>query len=373
MPRRHLFECVAFVVCFFAGTCLSAEPADLSGRATALFDTWDKPSESNYQDARRQFAELENIAPSDSRIPYAMALIAVQNHRMSDASALLEEANAGGKGRMSMRQAQIWVNAARNDFPNVARELRSLASDLKSDQKSANSAAATTAEWMGRMVGFLSGPGSEGIKPSDVASLEADVKSKLPALLSAAFDSGKDAAASRFRELTEQQTKAREEAKTQNAQKRDQEKKQNDAALADATKRREAAEHAVDDYQKQVVKDMETDTKQVKKLEKDAVQKEHQLYRHGRAMEKAGADGANARGINAAANQEVGKLQSLQNEVKRLRLLERGLTLKSDELAKPLSDKPPTAIDGKITSMSSYADFDLDAEKGALLSSFSKK
>src|SRR5579871_1577153 len=66
-----------------------------------------KPSQANYDTAKQHYDAAKSAAPGDVRVPYAMALVAMQNHRTADASVYLDEALAGDKPLLPVRRAKI--------------------------------------------------------------------------------------------------------------------------------------------------------------------------------------------------------------------------------------------------------------------------
>src|SRR5262249_3500897 len=157
--------------------------------------------------------QLVKASPADVRIPYAMALVAIQNHQWADAAQLLNTALAGGRPLLPIRRTSIWLHLNRKEFEPAQQEMRELSGLLTANPTSAT--AQDTARWLGKVIGFYSGPGANRIKAADLDSLVSDLIAKFSGPLLDAFNQGQDETAKSIEDLQTQQATLREQAKTQ--------------------------------------------------------------------------------------------------------------------------------------------------------------
>jgi len=252
------------------------------------------------------------------------------------------------------------------------------------------------------VLGFYDTPGSSQIQPEELSSLETDLKSKLPAPLAAELEAGKKLSLQTYEQLLDQQATARRDASERLAKKRDQDRKQNDAALAAVVEKLSKAEQQLgadkESAQNSGQMSDEDKRKELQRLAQDAQQQAastRNLSRDKASTAQGMAGGgvgnpnktalARRREAEAKIQQDIqqaaaiagtggsAKAQMSKAEVERLRATQERLQAKADELAKPVSENPPTVFDAKISLVATYVELDLEQARKALLASYSAR
>ena len=72
-------------------------------------------------------------APSDARVPFAMALVSIRNRKLKEAAHLLDEALSGGQALLPIRRVRIHLALTMKDDSIAAREMTALAERLSGE------------------------------------------------------------------------------------------------------------------------------------------------------------------------------------------------------------------------------------------------
>jgi hypothetical protein len=154
--------------------------------------------------ARRHFEASHRLVPADPRAAYAygVALLAQKKSKES-----LDQFRAAAQQSKAVflpaLEAIAWVNVSKNDYARGLPAVLDLAHKIEETKETwpTDHDRLRSAEWLGRMVGFLAGPG----KPSDLAAqvekLETDVDRLLTYERKAAFERGRKFVAGRQQNL----------------------------------------------------------------------------------------------------------------------------------------------------------------------------
>jgi len=326
-----------------------------------------------------------------------MALVALRNHQTADAASYLKQARAGSNPPLLALRAVAWNQLLRGDHKAAQSTMREIADRIAADPSAADGPQA--AQWLGRVLGFYDTPGSSQIQPEELSSLESDLKSKLPAPLVAELEAGQKLSLKMYDQLLDQQATARREASERLTKKRDQDRKQNDAALAAVVEKLSKAEQQMgadkESAQNSGQMSDEDKKKELQRLVQDAQQQAastRNLSRDKASTAQGMAGGgvgnpnktalARRREAEAKIQQDIqqaaaiagtggsAKAQMSKAEVERLRATQERLQAKADELAKPVSESPPTVFDAKLSSVATYVELDLEQARKALLASY---
>jgi hypothetical protein len=329
-----------------------------------------------------------------------MALVALRNHQMADAASYLKQASAVGNPPLGALRTVAWLQLLRGDHKAAQSTMREIADRIAADPSAADGPQA--AQWLGRVLGFYDTPGSSQIQPEELSSLESDLKSKLPAPLVAELEAGQKLSLKMYDQLLDQQATARREASERLTKKRDQDRKQNDAALAAVVEKLSKAEQQLgadkESAQNSGQMSDEDKKKELQRLVQDAQQQAastRNLSRDKASTAQGMAGGgvgnpnktalARRREAEAKIQQDIqqaaaiagtggsAKAQMSKAEVERLRATQERLQAKADELAKSVSESPPTVFDAKLSSVATYVELDLEQARKALLASYSAR
>jgi len=154
--------------------------------------------------AKRHFDASHRLVPDDPRAAYAygVALLSQQKTRES-----LDQFRAAAQHSkapfLPALQAFAWVSVSRNDFSRglpavleLARKIEDSKGTWPTDHDRTHSA-----EWLGRMIGFLSGPGLTDDHAAQIAELKGDVENLLTGERKEAFEQGRKFVATRHEHL----------------------------------------------------------------------------------------------------------------------------------------------------------------------------
>ncbi len=157
--------------------------------------------------ARKHYEAANKLPIIDPRNPYAYGLVLLAQNKTAVA---LEQFRVASKGRkvpyLPALQALAWTQLSRGDHAQALPALLDLAKRLEESNESWPAAEdkELSAEWLGRMVGFLKGPGKVAAQASQIDKLATDVANLLTAERRQAYDRGLKAAAARHNELNTQ-------------------------------------------------------------------------------------------------------------------------------------------------------------------------
>jgi hypothetical protein len=382
----------------FSGICTiavcTAAAASPAGQLQQLFDGSWKPSPEGYEAAQQQFQQLQAVAAGDVRVPLSMALIAAKNYSYDDAQKYLEQSIAGGSKTkidpimLAALRLKIWVQVQRKDYAAAQSSIRELARVLSTEDATLPHAESKqTAEWLGGVLGFYSGPGANQT-PSPIGdALASDVTKLLPGPLADTLADGKAAALKQYEQLQADQAVQRAELKSRNAAKRADEIQRNQtaqSAVAEKLKKLEdsASKSAAD------AKNNKTDTaatqKEQQKLQDQGNSLQRQLDEElrkpnrnersiGRLRQELNNVQQQLANAGTAGNPADASKQKLETEQKRLQGLQARLEARGKQLASAPDDTLTTSLDSKIAMLSTYAPIDLDQEKQRILDSYIAK
>ena len=371
----------------------SAQALDLSGQLQQLFDNSWKPSQEGYQAAQQIFEKLDSAARGDRRLPLSMALVAVKNFKSTDAQKYLERvipahSSAIDATALTAWRLKIWLQALKKDDAAAQSSVRELASLLGTDGRvSPATESKETAQWLGGVLGYYSGPAAGQTAGTNMEAWQSDVTKQFTGPLAEALADGKAAALKQYQQLQADQAALRAEMKAKNAAKR-----------ADEMKRNEAAQAAAADKLKKLDDKSAKDSPDAKSNKNDATAAQRELQRlqdQGNRLERQLQEELrrpvrNERGIArlrqelTAIQQQIGSAsvsggqpaaikQGKESEKKRLENLQTSLEAKDKQLASASDDVVSTPLDAKIALLSTYAPIDLDQEKQRILDSYTPK
>jgi hypothetical protein len=388
---RSLLALIAMTVCAVG----SAEPPAGAPPVVQLLNTGWKASAGNYKSAQELYGQARQDAPNDVRIPYAMALVAAQNHHLPEASTYLNEGLSKGKALLPIRRTRIWLDVRLNDKAAAKDDIRELARILSADEVSASRADyQQSARWLGAVVGYYAGAGKNQLTAADLAALDAELSNTLKDPLTAQYAEGKAAVDKQFRELQNQLTAALAQTKAANEAKRIEDRDKNNATLADAVNQRTRAEQELRQYRQEKNADaVEYEFNQVNrqlkllKAQYDRLLEWESLTDDKKADKSPG--NAAEDDLRSAINAVQGHLgevrrsvqeiregsQHFVNDADRARKIAIQLTNRKRQLDHPASayDDATRELEAKVKSINTYAGIDLEEEKARILATYGAK
>lgn len=150
-------------------------------------------------------------------VDYAYALVLIERHQLREAEAVLNEIRGGDD--LAVVQTKIWVELALSHRQQALWDLKLLVEQLSQpNSEQGDSAAYSAAGFLGRVVGYLRGPGIGKLPAEDLEALRTQIRQGLAKPLHAVVEAGEAETADRFAELQAQHTAALHEAKAEAAQ-----------------------------------------------------------------------------------------------------------------------------------------------------------
>jgi hypothetical protein len=154
-------------------------------------------------DARQQAEEAYRRAvedlPGDRTVVYAYALVKLQQRQYSEAAKLLDQYLAIEKTDAFAWRAKAWVSMLTKNATGSVAEMDKV-SQLLADRKNklTEEQQQELSGFLGRMIGFLEGPGEGSINAATLAATKKKFSERLTETQREAFDSGLSAVADEF-------------------------------------------------------------------------------------------------------------------------------------------------------------------------------
>jgi hypothetical protein len=153
--------------------------------------------------ARRHFEALRRITAGDPRGPYAYGLALLAQKKAKEALEQFRAAVQTSVPFLPALQGVARAHVLAGDLSTARPRLLELANQIEvtSDSSASDQARERSAEWLGRMMGFLTGPGKPAGAKEDFERLETEIEGLLTADRKAAYESGRKAVVARYEEF----------------------------------------------------------------------------------------------------------------------------------------------------------------------------
>jgi hypothetical protein len=202
-----------------------AQSADTAQQIASLFKSgWDASQTDsvtlktkNYEKAKEQYRQAKIEAPDDPRVDYAMAIVAALTNRFKESAKYLDDAPRPYDPPLFIRRLQVWLQINRGDAVAAQASAAKLAHDLGANTSAKNPLEKQEiANWLGRVLGYYSGPALNPLKSADLAKLDAELSASLTGPLAAACSEGQAAVAERYSNLKSELESAQKAVKEKN-------------------------------------------------------------------------------------------------------------------------------------------------------------
>ena len=216
---------ICFAVLFVACWCPLASAQATSAAAISELITvgWDTKPEGRAR-AEETYLRAVEDHPGDRQLVYAYALVKMQQRQFPEASRLLDQYLAIEKQDALAWRAKSWLSMLMKSAPTSLVELDKL-SQVLADEK-VKLPIATRQEliqFLGRMIGFLEGPGEGSVNAATLVAAKAKIAGRLTETEREAFDQGVSAVVDEFGVLATAKDDAQvQEIATAEKQKREQ-------------------------------------------------------------------------------------------------------------------------------------------------------
>ncbi len=186
----------------------------LKSELSALFaEGWKPtPSEQIHASLAEHFRTARAAALNDVRPPLSFAIVQIRQRKYDDTIKTLDEVIKLDKANLPARRMKAWVltltkkhSAALVELENLSKLFPDLTDNAAAEEPFTNSAA-----FIGRMIGYLEGPGAGAVNDNQLIETKSKIWERLSTSRREAFEAGYKKVAGRFTELTQgkQQTQA---------------------------------------------------------------------------------------------------------------------------------------------------------------------
>src|SRR5262245_13817990 len=143
--------------------------------------------------AKRHFEASHRLVPDDPRAAYAYGVALLAQQKVRESVDQFRAAAQHSKAPfLPALQAIAWVSISRNDFSKGLPAMLDLAGKIEESNGSwpTDHDRVHSAEWLGRMVAFLAGPGQPADHAAQIEELQSDVEKLLTHERREAYDQG---------------------------------------------------------------------------------------------------------------------------------------------------------------------------------------
>lgn len=323
---------------------------------------WEPDRGKALAESKKSFDSASALCDDDPRLTYGYALILWKHGKAEEAVRLFEVDTAkGAPAFLPMKEAAVWARLQQGDFNRGLADLESIAGSLSvGDQTYPNSIQRKrSAMFLGRGIGFLSGPGRRDAIADAVTKSEKKIESIMPADLRDDYQKGRGEVVAREAHLTKLAARPAEEII------RDFEDRKADLSaklsLLEDTKQLWA------EYE-DAKSDLDRERRRPFRVDKDESEKRQREDRDRRvrslqdAQSKLGSIQYKIDKLDTRIG--VGKTRGPAAYVSRKRLLNEELKALTENFA------TPEQVKAAVRSISAYVPWDLETERDRLLESY---
>lgn len=186
--------------------------------------------------SRRSFEAAHQSAPDDPRAAYAYGLaLLVQSNPKEALPQFRAAAKQSNVAFLPALQGVAWVHLSKNELPQTLTSLTELARRLEESRGAwpSDHDKKYSAEWIGRTIGYMTGPGKSEDRIDDVTTAAAEIQKILTGERRQAFEHGRKAIARRHDELKAESARPLADVIAESKQKRQEALAAANAAEAD--------------------------------------------------------------------------------------------------------------------------------------------
>ncbi|MEI8372525.1 MAG: hypothetical protein WCJ35_06795 [Planctomycetota bacterium] len=197
---------VGIILAGFSGHATAAAAPSTKVRVAALLQIgWTRSIQAR-KDAQQQYDRLADKAAGDWRIPYAYALVQIQQYRYTDAAKLLDQVLKLDPKNVEANRLRIWIAVILKDYTKALGRMQELADALPTEPTDAavDTANRELATLLGRMCGFMEGPVKSSVPQTARAACAERLDSQLTGARRAAFEKGRRAVLRQFEAIDEE-------------------------------------------------------------------------------------------------------------------------------------------------------------------------
>lgn len=203
-----------------AGPLASAKPTDrsmfLQSLRGLLTEGMPEKGKDGTAAAKRHFEAARRLVADEPRAPYAYGIVLLAQKNPKEAMNQFRAAATKSKAPfLPALQGIVWLHVLQNEHLQGMKALLELAGRIEVSNDSWPTAQdrEQSAEWIGRMTGYLTGPGATSDRDAvQIGKFADDVQKRLTAERKAAYERGRKAVADRHEELKDLAARPADEA-----------------------------------------------------------------------------------------------------------------------------------------------------------------
>jgi len=207
---------VILAVAALGGLSCAAEQLDATlkaGIVELLQLGWEKPTEA-FEQSQKLYKQLEAQFPGHPVLDYAYALVQLKRFRYAEAARAIDRVAAVQQDDLTIRKLRCWLAGVSRQYDVALKEMERMADLLAAeaakaahpdqDAQARQNEHLQTAQFLGRVYGFLEGPGRGGVDDLLRAKTRQYVGDRLSDAQRAAFDEARRATGDQLAELQNQ-------------------------------------------------------------------------------------------------------------------------------------------------------------------------
>lgn len=201
--RQSSILSAAVLACVLPASAARADDASAE-IATLLEEGW-RTVPGALAEARRRFDLAQGIDATDARADFALALVLLNRHEYDEARKHFDAAVKMDRANLDAWRGGFWLAMYRDDHRGALVRMKALAGLYPEKPVSGQleRSLCETAGWMGRMIGFLAGPGADAADAELRQSYEEQIAARLAGDRLEAFTRGRQEVLARHEELQE--------------------------------------------------------------------------------------------------------------------------------------------------------------------------
>jgi len=195
------------------GLSSAGEPLDAAlkaGIVKLLQLGWEKPTEA-FEQSQKLYQQLQSQFPGHAALDYAYALVQLKRFRYAEAARAIDRVAAVQQDDLTIRKLRCWLAGVSRQYDVVLKEMERMADLLAAEAAKAaqpgqdaqlrQNEQLQTAQLLGRVYGFLEGPGRGAVDDLLRAKARQYVGDRLSDAQRAAFDEARRATVDQFAAL----------------------------------------------------------------------------------------------------------------------------------------------------------------------------
>jgi len=356
----------AAILCAASSVVAAENPAP----AVAILEAGWKSPTAGFGNAKVQYDKHRAAGSRDARTSYAMTLVAIRHRQARDAVRFIDDALAARPEHLQLRSTRLWIQVWIKDYKTILAEVRLLGKDVATamdDPKQAQAGAAVAGS-LGELLAYLRGPAEGAISLDQIAAVEQELRQALPLAALEAFTAAQESVDALHQQLSKELEEARVQAKDENDAKLA-------ADLAKFEQARKVYSKQADQIQPRYEAISARLTAQLEQLQLG--NRISYTRRSSGAIERsAGSNDARIAAtqrqmeqLNEAAAAEVARLEKQDaSAVTKIAQLQKQIKQAADSLVS--ENGRSAALRKRLTALSTYSEFPLEAERDKLMASF---